>query len=369
MKAKPFCDVLFSGQFAPILNHDATVPLMQQEPHLSTGKIMHRELGPDPPELTPTASEQETSILTQPVQNQSDLNLQFSHASSSLHNNEQCFVQDQQHTPLPSHHLSEQQVLHTQQHIKIEVSPPPITTNIPYPNSENTLSGNELEQDDGYLHQDTEDEYEEHLERDTEIKPLNRIKMEDGDESVFDDNGEEICSESDQNDENGKRKRYICFKCQRIFNSCNALKYHNRTHSGLRPHQCEICDKSFFAIGALKAHTRTHTGDKPFECEHCDRKFRQWGDLKYHTISIHSSEKNHQCEFCGKAFSRKYSLVVHLRIHTSERNYKCEFCTKTFRASTYLQNHRKIHTGKTNIIIKYIYANDFSSNRRETLRV
>uniref|UniRef100_A0A0A1X402 Zinc finger protein 501 n=1 Tax=Zeugodacus cucurbitae TaxID=28588 RepID=A0A0A1X402_ZEUCU len=142
------------------------------------------------------------------------------------------------------------------------------------------------------------------------------------------------------------QKKFNCTKCDRKFNSRNALKYHLRTHTGMRPHQCETCDKSFYALSALKAHTRTHTGDKPFKCEYCQRDFRQWGDLKYHVVSKHTEDKSHQCEYCGKAFSRKYSLVLHRRIHTSERNFKCEFCNKTFRASTYLQDHRKIHTGE-----------------------
>ncbi|XP_037958642.1 uncharacterized protein LOC119688079 [Teleopsis dalmanni] len=143
-----------------------------------------------------------------------------------------------------------------------------------------------------------------------------------------------------------KKKQWMCSSCDRGFNSANALKYHNRTHSGVRPHQCDICGRSFFARGALKTHLLTHTGDKPIECMHCQRKFRQVGDLNYHIISIHTEEKSHQCEFCGKSFSRKYSLVVHRRIHTSEKNYKCDFCPKTFRASTYLQTHRRIHTGE-----------------------
>ncbi|XP_004531338.1 uncharacterized protein LOC101450183 [Ceratitis capitata] len=142
------------------------------------------------------------------------------------------------------------------------------------------------------------------------------------------------------------QKKFACTKCDRKFNSRNALKYHHRTHTGLRPHKCDMCNMSFYALNALKTHKRTHTGDKPYKCEHCQRDFRQWGDLKYHIISIHTAEKNHQCEYCGKSFARKYSLVLHRRIHTSERNFICEFCHKTFRASTYLQDHRKIHTGE-----------------------
>ncbi|KAH8378110.1 hypothetical protein KR093_009377 [Drosophila rubida] len=147
-------------------------------------------------------------------------------------------------------------------------------------------------------------------------------------------------------DANELKRKFRCTKCARDFNSYNALKYHQFTHTKERAFVCISCDRAFYTQGALKAHARTHSGLKPYKCEQCDQKFRQWGDLKYHTDSKHSDIKAHMCEFCGKSFSRKYSLVVHRRIHTCERNYACQYCDKTFRASSYLVAHIKIHTGE-----------------------
>lgn len=141
-------------------------------------------------------------------------------------------------------------------------------------------------------------------------------------------------------------KSYRCRLCEKVCKTKNSLQYHFLLHTGERPHQCDECGKGFFAKSALNVHMRLHTGDKPYTCVECGRAFRQWGDLRYHIASLHSDEKNHQCEFCGKDFARRYSLVIHRRIHTGERNYKCEFCDKSFRASTYLQDHRRIHTGE-----------------------
>ena len=50
-------------------------------------------------------------------------------------------------------------------------------------------------------------------------------------------------------------------------------------------------------------------GEKPYQCTMCGTCFRRSADLKYHTTSVHSTLKAHQCEYCGKEFSRKYSLT------------------------------------------------------------
>lgn len=334
LKTKPFCDVLFSSQFTPMLNADP-----QDAVPADNNMMVTKDLVDSPP--------------PQLMQHATDLRLQFpSDDETALRTHDAPPPPPpplHQAPPPPAQSLSNNMDLIQPQHIKIEATP-----DIPTFHSEDTLVANEVEveEEDDYDYDDDGRQSEEYNTQTIDINNerflITNYSPKNGDLDLTNQNENDDDENENAVDDTGKRKRYLCNKCQRVFNSCNALKYHMRTHSGLRPHQCDICGKSFFAHGALKAHTRTHTGDKPFECEHCDRKFRQWGDLKYHIVSIHSSEKNHQCEYCGKSFSRKYSLVVHLRIHTSERNYKCEFCTKTFRASTYLQNHRKIHTGEKN---------------------
>ncbi|KAG5675674.1 hypothetical protein PVAND_005560 [Polypedilum vanderplanki] len=139
---------------------------------------------------------------------------------------------------------------------------------------------------------------------------------------------------------------FKCNDCNKAFNSRTALGYHLKTHNSERRYVCDQCGKKFLTNGALKVHLRLHTDERPYKCSHCSRSFRQFGDMKYHETSIHSNKKDHVCEFCAKAFARKYSLIIHRRIHTGERSYKCTECDKSFRASSYLLNHKRIHTGE-----------------------
>lgn len=68
---------------------------------------------------------------------------------------------------------------------------------------------------------------------------------------------------------------------------------------------------------------------------------------KRHTKYKKNVQKNHICQYCGRAFPSVSLLTTHNRIHTGERPFKCNTiqCTKSFKTQGALDLHEKRHKG------------------------
>ena len=59
--------------------------------------------------------------------------------------------------------------------------------------------------------------------------------------------------------------------------------------------------------------------------------------------TFHKRELLHDCSVCGKTFSKKYNMMVHMRIHTGECPFECSVCGKRFNQKSSLKSHLKVH--------------------------
>ncbi|XP_063603166.1 zinc finger protein 112-like [Penaeus indicus] len=106
---------------------------------------------------------------------------------------------------------------------------------------------------------------------------------------------------------------------------------------------CEACGKKFSKRRYLNIHMRVHTKEKPYRCDICDKGFPSKNNLVKH-IRVHTKEKPYSCEICNKAFSEKGPLVTHIRIHIKEKPFNCEICNKAFSHKNSLVRHTRVHT-------------------------
>lgn len=73
------------------------------------------------------------------------------------------------------------------------------------------------------------------------------------------------------------------------------------------------------------------------------RKVRK---IVYYVFSSFLGQTPHQCEVCGKKYTRKEHLANHMRSHTNDTPFRCEICGKSFSRKEHFTNHILWHTGK-----------------------
>lgn len=112
------------------------------------------------------------------------------------------------------------------------------------------------------------------------------------------------------------QQRFTCNECGKHYATSSNLSRHKQTHRSLDSQlakKCPHCGKAYVSMPALSMHILTH-------------------NLK------------HQCDICGKAFSRPWLLQGHRRAHTGEKPYGCAHCGRAFADRSNLRAHMQTHS-------------------------
>ncbi|KAL8606045.1 hypothetical protein ACOMHN_040043 [Nucella lapillus] len=84
----------------------------------------------------------------------------------------------------------------------------------------------------------------------------------------------------------------------------------NKSRKG---HLCLYCGKLYSRKYGLKIHLRTHTGYKPLKCKVCLRPFGDPSNLNKHVRLHAEGDTPYRCEYCGKVLVRRRDLERHIR--------------------------------------------------------
>ncbi|XP_051176735.1 zinc finger protein 728-like [Leptopilina boulardi] len=87
-------------------------------------------------------------------------------------------------------------------------------------------------------------------------------------------------------------------------------------------HKCIYCGKIYSRKYGLKIHIRTHTGYKPLNCKYCLRPFGDPSNLNKHVRLHADTERNspYRCDICGKNLVRRRDLDRHIRSRHQENS-------------------------------------------------
>ncbi|XP_065086795.1 transcription factor grauzone-like [Ochlerotatus camptorhynchus] len=148
-----------------------------------------------------------------------------------------------------------------------------------------------------------------------------------------------------------------CTVCERTMANAYSLKIHmQKMHSegprkSVPVHICDTCGRSYHQKQTLERHINMqHLGIKDIDriqCTVCDKWVNSKHYLRIHTRIAHSGENLQvTCAICHQVYPNNRALATHKhKVHT-ERNLECEICGKKFKLPKHLKEHRAAHMGQ-----------------------
>ncbi|KAF9802166.1 hypothetical protein SFRURICE_015206 [Spodoptera frugiperda] len=126
---------------------------------------------------------------------------------------------------------------------------------------------------------------------------------------------------------------YACHKCGTTFDEPNPLKVHMFL-------SCAAYEPEHFwrrVVARLRPAEYAAPGLAPSLAPAAlEALATEWGRAR----------GGHVCVYCGKLYSRRYGLKIHLRTHTGYRPLRCRHCRRPFGDPSNLNKHERLHAAR-----------------------
>ena len=143
---------------------------------------------------------------------------------------------------------------------------------------------------------------------------------------------------------------FRCTECGKGFKTKTSLVYHMKKKYSAYDYKCEECSYKTITKVQLERHNvQNHTKAFRFICSECGKGFTERVFLKLH-MSRHTDERNYQCSFCENRFRLKETLKSHENIHLNIKPYECNMCPKKFGGHNNLKVHIKRHLNQKDYV-------------------
>jgi hypothetical protein len=128
----------------------------------------------------------------------------------------------------------------------------------------------------------------------------------------------------------------------------------NKTGKTLGKPFCKLCDPfmELPSTNALSKHVLDVHGEPPYKCIKCDHKSETYQKFTSHYKNVHN-QAIVECTICHKEM-KQGKMWKHMRMHSGEKPHSCDVCGKCFTLKAFLNVHMRVHSG-TRVISQAYY--------------
>ncbi len=127
------------------------------------------------------------------------------------------------------------------------------------------------------------------------------------------------------------------------------MHYHQTVHQRLSAFQPVRTNLQYNSMDALAACSSSSTSASMFDVlpsvlnVESEQAITAAAHLETIVSNMGTSKQGHLCIYCGKLYSRKYGLKIHIRTHTGFKPLKCKYCYRPFGDPSNLNKHVRLH--------------------------